>query len=89
MQLATHQVLRGIAVGLGGLAVLMAAFELSNSIGPASDEQAPPERSLRNTLEQCRALTPEDYANDEACRAAWDQSRRRFFGLPSDPAGTE
>lgn len=89
MPLATHHVLRGIAIGLGGLAALAAAFELSRSVGPENDEQVLPERSLRTTLEQCRDLTPEDYATDEDCRAAWDQSRRRFFGLPSDPAGTE
>ncbi|OAN70168.1 hypothetical protein A8B78_21090 [Jannaschia sp. EhC01] len=89
MQLATHHVLRGIAIGLGGLAVLAAAFELSSSIHPENDEQARPEHSLRTMLERCRDLTPEDFATDEDCRAAWDQSRRRFFGLPSDPAGTE
>jgi conjugative transfer region protein TrbK len=89
MPLATHHVLRGIAIGLGGLAALAAAFELSSSIRPENGEPVPPEHSLRTTLEQCRDLTPEDYAADEACRAAWDQSRRQFFGLPSDPAGTE
>lgn len=89
MPLATHHVLRGIAIGLGGLAVLAAAFELGNSIRPKPVQQPAPETPLRTTLEQCRSLTPEDYATDEACRAAWDQSRRRFFGLPSDMAGTE
>lgn len=89
MPLATHHVLRGISIGLGGLAALAAAFELSRSIVPENDGQAAREHSLRTTLEQCRDLTPEEHATDEACRAAWDQSRRRFFGLPSDPAGTE
>lgn len=89
MPLATHHVLRGIAIGLGGLAVLAAAFELSRSVRPESVEQVTPEIPLRSTLEQCRDITPEDYATDEACRAAWEQARRQFFGLPSDPAGTE
>ncbi len=89
MPLATHHVLRGIAIGLGGLAALVAAFELSRSLRPESVEHVAPESPLRSTLEQCRTLAPEDYAADEACRAAWDQSRRRFFDLPSDPAGTE
>lgn len=89
MPLATHHVLRWIAIGLGGLAVLAVAFELGNSVRPENVDQAAPENPLRGTFEQCRTLTPEDYATDEDCRAAWDQSRRRFFGLPSDPAGTE
>ncbi|MEX3014000.1 putative entry exclusion protein TrbK-alt [Gymnodinialimonas hymeniacidonis] len=89
MPLATHHVLRGIAIGLGVLAAFTAGFELSHSVRPESVEQVAPESPRWSTLEQCRALSPEDYATDEDCRTAWDQSRRRFFGLPSDPAGTE
>lgn len=39
---------------------------------------------LRAELVRCRALPPG--AEDAACRAAWDQSRRRFFGEPGAPA---
>ncbi len=89
MPLATHHFLRGIGIGLGGLAALAAAIELSRSVSRENVDQAAPETALSTTLARCRTLTPEDYAIDEECRAAWNQSRCRFFGLQSVPAGTE
>jgi len=32
-------------------------------------------------LVHCRTVTPEQYASDDACRRAWAEQRRRFFGL--------
>ena len=45
--------------------------------------------ALRSTLARCRDLTPEDYATDTECRAAWEAARQRFFDLAPEPAGTE
>ncbi|EDZ46486.1 hypothetical protein RBY4I_1701 [Rhodobacterales bacterium Y4I] len=40
-------------------------------------------------LARCRDLTPEDYATDTECRAAWEAARQRFFDLAPETAGTE
>ncbi len=32
-------------------------------------------------LERCRTVAPEQYASDDACRRAWAEQRRHFFGL--------
>lgn len=97
MQIGAPQILKLIALGLGLAAALAALVELSRSAG---DERAAPAVAtdpLRATLERCRDLAPEDYASATDCRAAWEESRRRFFGLPpdaeaapgADPAGRE
>lgn len=39
---------------------------------------------LRAELVRCRTLPPG--AEHAACRAAWDESRHRFFGEPGAPA---
>ena len=85
--MTTSQTLRAVAFGLGGLAALAAAVELTR-MGTADDAgQAVSGDPHRATLARCRDLAPEDVAADEECRAAWEETRRRFFGL--GPAGTE
>ena len=42
---------------------------------------------LRAELLRCRTLPPG--ADDSACRAAWDESRRQFFGEPRSPTHEE
>jgi conjugative transfer region protein TrbK len=80
------RVLKLIACLMGGLVLLMAAMELGKALRedmgttvmPAADDP------LRAELARCRDLTPDDLATDTACRAAWAENRRRFFGAPSD-----
>jgi len=79
-------VLKAIAFAMGGLVLLMAAMELGKAV---REDMAAPVRTstddpLRAELARCRALTPENLATDTACRAAWAENRRRFFGAPSD-----
>lgn len=97
MQIGAPQMLKLIALGLGLAAGPAALVELSRSMG--NDRVAPATEAdpLRVPLERCRDLAPEDYGRATDCRAAWDASRRRFFGLPpatedapdTDPAGRE
>ncbi len=85
MQLGAPQTLKLIALGLGLAAALAALVELSRN---AEHDRATPAAEadpLRATLERCRDLAPEDYASAADCRAAWEESRRRFFGLPPAP----
>lgn len=97
MQIGAPQVLKLIALGLGLAAALAALVELSRSAGQDIAAPANEADPLRATLERCRDLAPEDYARATDCRAAWEESRRRFFGLPpaaedapgADPAGRE
>ena len=42
---------------------------------------------LRAELLRCRTLPPG--ADDPACRVAWDESRRQFFGEPRSPTHQE
>ena len=85
MQIGAPQILKLIALGLGLAAALAALVELSgNAVGDRSTPGAEAD-PLRATLERCRDLAPEDYASATDCRAAWDASRRRFFGLPPAP----
>jgi conjugative transfer region protein TrbK len=97
MQFGAPQTLKLIALGLGLAAALAALVELSRSVGNDLADPASATDPLRATLEHCRDLAPEDYASATDCRAAWEESRRRFFGLPpapeagpgADPAGSE
>lgn len=89
MAIDTPKTLRFIAFGLGGLAALAAAVELGRTVLPENAGQVITDDALRTTLARCRDLTPEDYASDTACRAAWEAARQRFFDLASEPAGTE
>ena len=89
MALNTPQTLRLIAFGIGGLAALAAALELTRTILPTDTGHLVRDDALRSTLARCRDLTPEDYATDTECRAAWEAARQRFFDLEPEPAGTE
>ena len=85
----TPQTLRLIAFGIGGLAALAAAVELTRTVLPTDTGHVVRDDALRSTLARCRDLTPEDYATDTECRAAWEAARQRFFDLEPEPAGTE
>ena len=92
MRAGPDTVLRLIAIGMGGIAALMAAIGLADSVtpptarAPATLEDDP----LRAELMRCRTITPEDLATDGACQAAWAENRRRFFGPAADaPDGNE
>lgn len=89
MAIDTPKTLRLIAFGLGGLAALAAAVELGRTVLPENTGHVITDDALRTTLARCRDLTPEGYANDTDCRAAWEAARQRFFDLAPEPAGTE
>lgn len=92
MSVGPDTILRLIAIGMGGIAALMAAIELADSVTPPA-ARAPATRDedpLRAQLMRCRTITPEDLATDAACQAAWAENRRRFFGSAGDtPDGNE
>ena len=89
MRAGPDTILRLVAIGMGGIAALMAAIELADSVtppsarAPASLEDDP----LRAELMRCRTITPEDLATDAACQAAWAENSRRFFGPGGDTSG--
>ena len=89
MRTGPDTILRLIAIGMGGIAALMAAIELADSVtppsgrAPATHEDDP----LRAELMRCRTITPEELAADAACQAAWAENRRRFFGPGGDTSG--
>jgi len=92
MRAGPDTILRLIAIGMGGIAALMAAIELTDSVTPPTAR--PPatfeDDPLRAELMRCRTITPEDLATDAACQAAWAENRRRFFGPGGDtPGGDE
>ncbi|MEM9764786.1 MAG: putative entry exclusion protein TrbK-alt [Pseudomonadota bacterium] len=89
MAIDTPRTLRLVAFGVGGLAALAAAVELTRTIMPEETEHVVTDNALRSTLARCRDLTPEDYDTDTGCRAAWEAARQRFFDLAPEPAGTE
>jgi conjugative transfer region protein TrbK len=76
--------IRGIAYGLGGIALLMAALELAGSVAPEEEVSGAIEDAGRTELQRCRDLAPEDADEDAACRDAWAEERRRFFGTTID-----
>lgn len=90
---------RGLAVaGVIAIAGTLALAALHRPAGPASryavveqpaaSTAAAPD-PLMAELIRCRALPPQ--VDDPACRAAWDENRRRFFGerratrVPGEP----
>ncbi|MBO6675602.1 MAG: putative entry exclusion protein TrbK-alt [Rhizobiales bacterium] len=87
MKLTAETTLKGIAIAMGAIAALMAAIELQRAL---EEERAPEPAAvvsddpLRETLQRCRSLTPEALGADTECQAAWEENRRRFFGLTSD-----
>ena len=101
MPLGTVSTLRALALGMGGLAVLVAAIEFAEvdvrkEAGPGAAADEPATDRFAGTLARCRNVAPDDEAALEACRAAWEEARRRFLGLPPEiavgpvrPAGAE
>ena len=90
---------RGLAVaGVIAIAGTLALAALHRPAGPgsryavveqpAASAAAAPD-TLMAELIRCRALPPQ--VDEPACRAAWDENRRRFFGerraarVPGDP----
>ena len=91
MRVGPDTVLRLIAIGMGGIAALMAAIELADSVTPPAG-RAPATRDddpLRAELMRCRTITPEDLATDAVCQTAWAENRRRFFGSSGDTPGVD
>lgn len=91
MRAGPDTILRLIAIGMGGIAALMAAIELADSVAPPT-ARAPAtfeDDPLRAELMRCRTITPEDLATDAACQVAWAENRRRFFGSSGDTSGED
>ncbi|WP_306117486.1 MULTISPECIES: putative entry exclusion protein TrbK-alt [unclassified Roseitalea] len=89
MRVGPDTIPRLIAIGMGGIAALMAAIELTDSATPPSG-RAPATLEgdpLRAELMRCRTITPEELAADAACQAAWAENRRQFFGPGGDTSG--
>ena len=86
MAIDSPKTLRAIAIGIGGLAALAAAVELGRTVLPDAPGHLVKDEALRSTLARCRDLTPEEYANDTDCRAAWEAARQRFFDLAPEQA---
>lgn len=86
MRAGPDTILRLIAIGMGGIAALLAAIELADSVSPPAS-RAPAtfeDDPLRTELMRCRTITPEELAIDAVCQAAWAENRRRFFGSSGD-----
>jgi conjugative transfer region protein TrbK len=90
MRAGPAQILRLIAFGLGALAAIAAALEFVDTLAP---ERAPAPAvtadPLAAELARCRTLGLEEAAGDIACRRAWAENRRRFFGSSADTPATE
>ena len=85
MRRSPDQIIRLVAIALGGLAALFAAVELANTVTPETPSVPPVTNNpLQAELSRCRTLTPEKLETDTMCRAAWAEHRRRFLGLPSN-----
>lgn len=84
MTMGPAPILRGIAFGIGGIAVLMAALELADSVAPERESGAKIDDPGRAELQRCRTLAPEEVSVDIACREAWTENRRRFFGTTDE-----
>ena len=77
-----------LVVSVGAIVALLAVVVLD--IRSLSDDSVSNQSSLAGAhpagasfgeLKRCRTITPEQLASDEACRRAWVDHRRRFFGL--------
>lgn len=90
MKLTAESTLKGIAIALGAVVVLMAGQELQRALeDDASPQAVNVGDPLKRTLQRCRKLTPEELAMDTECQAAWAENRRRFFGQPDDNQSEE
>ncbi len=85
MRNSPDQIIRPVAIALGGLAAIFAAVELANTVTPETPSVPPVTNNpLQADLSRCRTVTPEELEIDTMCRAAWAEQRRRFLGLPGD-----
>lgn len=85
MRNSPDQIIRPVAIALGGLAAIFAAVELANTVTPETPSVPPVTNNpLQAELSRCRTVTPEELEIDTMCRAAWAEQRRRFLGLPGD-----
>ena len=85
MRNSPDQIIRPVAIALGGLAALFAAVELASTVTPETPSVPPVTNNpLQAELSRCRTVTPEELEIDTMCRAAWAEQRRRFLGLPGD-----
>ena len=90
MRNSPDQIIRPVAIALGGLAALFAAVELANTVTPETPSVPPVTNNpLQAELSRCRTVTPEELEIDTMCRAAWAEQRRRFLGLPGDNSEKE
>lgn len=90
MKLTAETTLKGIAIALGAVVVLMAGQELQRALEDDASPQAVTVGDLlKRTLQRCRKLTPEELEMDTECRAAWAENRRRFFGQPDSNQSEE
>ena len=90
MRAGPAQILQLIAFGLGALAALAAAMEFADTLAPEREpESAVAVDPLGAELARCRTLGLEEAAGDTACRQAWAEKRRRFFGPSANMPATE
>lgn len=80
--------LRTSAVVLAGTCLLGIVTLLHRHSGEAPHQpkvvSAPSSDDLSAELKRCNALGPQD-PDDPACRTAWEENRRRFFGRSVQP----
>jgi len=82
---ARSEILRALAlILLVGLFITILAMINRPSNAPVLSEtiSAPVRDDLSAELRRCSVLGPQD-PDDAACRAAWAESHRRFFNLPT------
>ncbi|WP_299631933.1 putative entry exclusion protein TrbK-alt [uncultured Roseobacter sp.] len=92
MKLIAETTLKGIAIAMGAGAALIVAVEFQTALETEHAKRPAavvPDDPLRATLQRCRTLTPEELETDTTCQAAWEENRRRFFGLTSDDQDAE
>lgn len=87
-----------LTLGLAVLALIMAAVLAGHAVEAARSDEAgargvgvvtlAPQTPLAATLERCRLSGPAS-ADDPACRAAWAETRERFFSRPLPESSDE
>lgn len=75
-----------ITIGLAALALIIAGVLAARAVDDARSGEIrvvtiTPQTPLSATLDRCRLSGPGG-ASDPACRAAWAESRDRFFSRP-------
>jgi conjugative transfer region protein TrbK len=80
-----HQDPIRLAIGIGATIALLVVAAVSvfsvRKYSTASSPSLIAAHDRSQELERCRTIAPEQYASDDACRRAWAEQRRRFFGL--------